>query len=320
MCEKGTRVRLHDFLDYWAREQPAEAFVVAGGRSLSYGDAAGLANRLAGRLVAADCGKGSRVAILAKNADWYLLLYFAAAKAGVVLLPVNWRLAPREWVAILTEAQPSVLIADRHHAGAVDEIRPELDGIDAYVAEGPAGARGWESLERRLAEGPATPPAVEVGVTDPLYQMYTSDTTSAPRGAILSHDAVTANVVQVHLPHTAGPGDRGLVVLPMFHAAVIPAALSVVCYRRDCVRPRRLRPAPSRPCPRTTTVATAESAATSRAASSKHASARSSALRLVRSVQGDGCRVSVIARQRPLGWDPAATARAAQGSAPCAGG
>jgi acyl-CoA synthetase (AMP-forming)/AMP-acid ligase II len=230
VCETGEPVRLHDFFDYWAREQPAADFVVAGGRSLSYADGAALANRLASRLVAAGCGKGSRVAVLAKNADWYLLLYFAAAKAGVVLLPLNWRLAPREWVAILADAQPSVLIVDRDHVGAVDDIRPELEGIDLFVAEGAADDRGWESLDRWLADGPATPPAVEVSAADPLYQMYTSGTTGAPKGAVLSHGAVTANVVQVHLAHTAGPGDRGLVVLPMFHAAVIPAALSVVCY------------------------------------------------------------------------------------------
>jgi acyl-CoA synthetase (AMP-forming)/AMP-acid ligase II len=222
------RVRLHDFFDYWAREQPAKEFVVGGGRSLSYADAAALANRLASRLVAAGCDKASRVAVLARNADWYLLLYFAAAKAGVVLVPLNWRLAPREWVAVLADAQPSVLIVDRDHG--VEEIRPELEGIDAFVAEGAAAARGWESLEQWLTDGPATPPGVEVSAADPLYQMYTSGTTGTPKGAVLSHGAVTANVVQVHLAHTAGPGDRGLVVLPMFHAAVIPAALSIVCY------------------------------------------------------------------------------------------
>src|SRR4051812_12181518 len=172
--QRGDAVRLHDFFDYWAREQPAAEFAAVGGRSLTYGDAAVLANRLAGRLVAAGCGKGSRVAVLAKNADWYLVLYFAAAKAGVVLVPLNWRLAPREWVAMLTDAQPSVLVVDRHHVAAVDEIRPDLEGIDAYVAEGPAGARGWESLERWLAEGPATPPAVQVGAANPPHHMYTN--------------------------------------------------------------------------------------------------------------------------------------------------
>src|SRR3954465_3111892 len=227
---QGDAVRLHDFFDYWAREQPAAEFVVAGGRSLSYADAPALATRVASRLVAAGCRKGSRVAVLARNADWYLLLYFAAAKAGVVLLPLNWRLPPAEWVAILADARPSVLIVDEDHVGAVDDIRPDLEGIGAFVAEGAADAHGWESLERWLVDGRATPPEVEVSAADPLYQMYTSGTTGTPKGAVLSHGAVTANIVQVHLVHTAGPGDRGLLVLPMFHAAVIPAALSVVCY------------------------------------------------------------------------------------------
>ena len=70
---------------------------------------------------------------------------------------------------------------------------------------------------------------MDVGAADALCQVHTSGTAGAPKGAVLGHGAVTANVVQVHLAHTAGPGDRGLVVLPMFHAAVISAALSVVC-------------------------------------------------------------------------------------------
>ena len=106
-------MRLHDFLDYWARERPAAEFAVAGRRSVTYAEAAGVANRLANRLVALGCRKGSRVAVIAKNAPWYPVLYFAAAKAGVVLVPVNWRLAPSEWVAILNDAEPSVLIVGR---------------------------------------------------------------------------------------------------------------------------------------------------------------------------------------------------------------
>jgi acyl-CoA synthetase (AMP-forming)/AMP-acid ligase II len=222
-------VRLHDFLDYWAREHPAAEFAVAGGHSVSYAEAAVRANRLAGRLVATGCAKGSRVAVLARSADWFLVLYFAAAKAGVVLLPLNWRLAPREWVAILRDAEPSVLIADADHAGAVDDLRAELPAIERFVAAGAADRRGWESLDRWLCEGSPTPPGVDVSTTDPLYQMYTSGTTGVPKGAIVSHGAVSANVVQVNLARPVHAGDRSLAVLPLFHASVIPTALSVIC-------------------------------------------------------------------------------------------
>ena len=82
-------MRLHDFLDYWARERPGAEFVFSGGRSLTFAEAAAAVSRLANRLVGVGCGKGTRVAVLARNAPWYPLLYFAAAKAGVVLLPLN---------------------------------------------------------------------------------------------------------------------------------------------------------------------------------------------------------------------------------------
>jgi long-chain acyl-CoA synthetase len=59
---------------------------------LSWAQAAALANRLAGRLHAVDC---RRVAVVARNSVWYPTLYWAAAKAGAVLVPINWRLAPR---------------------------------------------------------------------------------------------------------------------------------------------------------------------------------------------------------------------------------
>ena len=222
-------MRLHDFLDYWARERPHAEFAVAGRQSVSYAEAASLANRVAGRLVALGCRKGSRVAVVAKNTSWYPVLYFAAAKAGLVLLPVNWRLVPSEWLGILQDARPTVLIVGREQLAGIDEIRAGLVTVEHFVAEGDERRRQWESLERWLSEGPVVAPEVEVTPSDALYQMYTSGTTGAPKGAVLSHGAVTSNVLQISLAHPVSPGERGLAVLPMFHAAVIPAAFSVLC-------------------------------------------------------------------------------------------
>jgi len=164
-------VLLHDFLDYWARERPHAEFAVAGGHSVSYGDAAALANRMASRLVALGCRKGSRVAVLAKNTPWYPLLYFAAAKAGLVLLPVNWRLVSAEWLGILDDGAPSVLIVGREQLVGVEEIRESLTSVEHFVAEGGNPRGRWESLELWLSQGPVDPPEVEVTPSDALYQM-----------------------------------------------------------------------------------------------------------------------------------------------------
>ena len=169
------------------------------------------------------------MAVLAKNALWYPILYFAAAKAGVVLVPVNWRLAPQEWLGVLSDAEPSVLVAGDQCIDGVEDIRGELRSIEHFVAEGAEPRRGWEALARWMSEGSATPPAVEVGAGDPLYQIYTSGTTGPPKGAVLSHGAVASNVMQVGLAHPVSPGERGMVVLPMFHAAIIPAVFAVLC-------------------------------------------------------------------------------------------
>lgn len=221
-------MRLHDFFDYWSREQPDAEFGVAGEAKLSYGDAARVANRMANALIGAGCGKGDRVAVLSRNRLWFPLLYFAAAKAGVVLVPVNWRLAPAEWLAILNDAEPSALVASREYLDAVDEMRSDLTATRRFVGE-EAGARpGWDDLEQWWGESPATPPDVDVRGADAVYQMYTSGTTGLPKGAVLTHESVTSNVAQVAVAGALAPGDRGLVVLPMFHAAIIPTTLTVL--------------------------------------------------------------------------------------------
>ena len=225
---------LHDFLDYWAREQPEAEFAVAGDRSLRYGGAAEAANRVANRLIARGWGEGTRVAVLAKNALWYPILYFAASKAGAVLVPVNWRLAPAEWQQILIDAQPRVLVVGAEFAEEVLGLCDELEFIEACVIAGREDRDGGDSLERWLGEGPATVPELEPGAGDGLYVMYTSGTTGMPKGALLSQRAVVANVWQVSMAMPVAPGERGLVVLPMFHAAIIPAAFAVLC-RGGCL-------------------------------------------------------------------------------------
>lgn len=220
-----TATRLHDFFDYWSQQRPEGEFATQGERRLTYGEAQDRVNRLANAFVDAGLESGDRVAVLARNSPDYLLLYLAASKADTVLVPLNYRLTPVDWGYIIGDARPRVLFAAEPFRRAVDSFRDTLDTVERFVALDEAGP-GWESFRQWSVDGPATPPDRYVSDLHDVYQMYTSGTTGQPKGAVLTHGAVTANLIQNDLTLRTRPGERSLVVTPLFHAAVIPSALS----------------------------------------------------------------------------------------------
>lgn len=104
-------MRLHDFVDFHAREHPDGEFAVMGNQKVTYGEAREQINRLASAFSSAGISKGDRVAVLSKNSIEYVILYFAASKAGVVPVPLNYRLAPREWTYIINDSQAKMVIS-----------------------------------------------------------------------------------------------------------------------------------------------------------------------------------------------------------------
>ena len=87
-------MRLHDYLDYQAREHPDVEFAVLGDRTITYREAVIEANRLANAFASAGLQIGDRLAFLSKNSIEHALLFYAASKAGVCLSPSTtaWRL------------------------------------------------------------------------------------------------------------------------------------------------------------------------------------------------------------------------------------
>jgi acyl-CoA synthetase (AMP-forming)/AMP-acid ligase II len=209
---------LHDTFDYSAREHPEVAFAIQGGRSLSYRDAQAQVNRLANALVARGVAPGERVALLSKNSIEHALLYYACSKAGVVTVPLNYRLAPPEWSYILNDSGAKLVFAQDALAGALEPVRGELGAAKHFVAIG-GDVAGWERFDAFSAGQPATPPAQRAAPGDDVYQMYTSGTTGRPKGAVLTHHAVTSQLHQATIAFGSKPGERALIVAPLYHAA-----------------------------------------------------------------------------------------------------
>jgi acyl-CoA synthetase (AMP-forming)/AMP-acid ligase II len=152
-------------------------------------------------LGSAGLASGDRCAVLARNAIEYLLLYVAASRAGVVLVPLNPRSAPAEWGHLVADAGAGLLVIG---PGFGDEPVPGLPvlGLDELAAPG------------------ADPVPNSAG--DDLLRLYTGGTTGAPKGAALSQRAVAAAMAQIAAgPHGGPPGERALVVAPLSHAGVV---------------------------------------------------------------------------------------------------
>ena len=216
-------MRLHDFLDYRAREQGEAEFAIHGDRRITYRSAQVEVHRLANALVSCGSQPGDRMAILSKNSIEYMLLYFAASKVGVVPVPLNYRLAPAEWSYILNDAEAKILFAAGDYPEDVETIRSELKTIRQFIAIDRPDVPGWKTYQGFLADEPHLPPRHIVAPEDDLFQLYTSGTTGHPKGAILTHRSVTTHILQMGLAHNIQPGERMLLVAPVFHVAALNA-------------------------------------------------------------------------------------------------
>ena len=218
---------LHDCLDYWAAKEPQAEFAVEANRRMTYKQAQTTVNRIANAMLAAGLRRGDRVAIVSRNSLEFVVLCFGAAKAGVVPVPINHQLAATQWSAIAGDAQVRVVFAGSEFVGGIDSIRDELGSVCMWIVlDSRVPPLEWVTLHKWLVTAPATVPCVAVKPGDDLLQIYTSGTTGTPKGVVLTHRTVMANANQINRVLQCRPHERSLVVLPMFHAAILPTTIA----------------------------------------------------------------------------------------------
>jgi acyl-CoA synthetase (AMP-forming)/AMP-acid ligase II len=219
---------LHDSLDFFAREKSDALCIECGDRRLDYAEAHDHASRLATALASQGLGRGDRFAVLAKNCLEYPLFYFAGSKSGAAPVPLNYRLAPPELAYIVRDSGSRLVIARGELVEQLDSVRDDLGDVKTWVSLDGPRPEGWIDYADWLAAHPARSLEHRGEAGDDLYQMYTSGTTGRPKGAVLTHAAVIANLIQQMAALTTLPDDRTLVVAPLYHAAAALTALGSI--------------------------------------------------------------------------------------------
>ncbi len=182
-------------------------------------------DRLAAGLLKAGIKKGDRIAVLGKNGAEYFLIYGAAAAAGAIVLPINWRLSPDEIEYNLNDCGPRFLFVDREFQGTVKGIRGNLPSVESYFNLDPEGGEFIDFGELMHQDGDSFE-GVEVHTDDGFVIIHTAAVAGRPRGALLSHGNVLwANM---HFLYQVGlnPTDVHLSILPLFHVGGLFAATS----------------------------------------------------------------------------------------------
>ena len=256
------RINVGDALTRSAAARPDHLAVVDGQRRWTYAQFDAWVNRLAHGLLGRGYGVGDALALAAGNSAEFLAVYYACAKTGVVCVPINLGWRPHEVAYVLGHSQARGIVVESQLVETISEALAETPGVaDVIVAPGTGAGSGVNgavltsdvSNAPLLTSGAGSDPRVngaaltsdvsnapllaleavetsdesppEVAIPDraPLSYLYTSGTTSFPKGVVGSHLAIHLESMSAALDSGWGADDRFVAMMPMFHTAQLNA-------------------------------------------------------------------------------------------------
>lgn len=210
---------LSDAVAAHARLQPHRTGTRDSRRALTFSEWDERASRLANALLGLGLRRGDRVALLAYNCVEWMELYVAIARAGLVAVPINFRLLGPEVAYIVENCEARALVVQEELRERIEPLRQTLPlEPGCYIHFGAPAPTGWTGYEDLIASASAATPEVTVRPEDPFALMYTSGTTGRPKGAIRNHEGNALLALATALEFGFTRQDSALLVMPMCHA------------------------------------------------------------------------------------------------------
>lgn len=202
----------------------------------TYGELDARADIVARGLAQLSVRRGDRVVLLMENGVEILDLLFACGRLGAIMVPLNWRLAPREIGELIRDAEPSLIVASPEY---VDLARMAAPGVPLVAISGDGRPACSD-----LSSSKEPVPRADIRMNDPWLILYTGGTTGLPKGAILTHGSILWNAINTTVSWGLSEADVGPSFTPMFHTGGLNVfTLPLLMMGGRVILPRRFEPA-----------------------------------------------------------------------------
>lgn len=206
-----------------ADEFPDKAAIIFNDKTTTYKELNERAARFGNAMKALGLKPQDRVAVILRNRMEFSEIIYGLVKAGMVLVPVNWRLAPEEMQYVIDNSDACAVVVGDEFLEKVIPIRADLPKVDAsrYICLGENVPKDMLSYEKCLADAPNAEPGYEGKSSDPFFIGYTSGTTGFPKGAVTPLGDWETKILSLFGLLRLGDDDVQLLTMPLFHMNAI---------------------------------------------------------------------------------------------------
>ncbi|TMU87056.1 long-chain-fatty-acid--CoA ligase [Bacillus sp. BHET2] len=200
-----------------ARKKPEKLAIECEGRTYNYKQFNEEVNKLAHGLLGLGIQKGDRIALMMKNSDQFVQAFFAGAKVGAVIVPVNFRLTSSEVHYIFDQSDSLVVFCDEEFEETVTSAREETRVLHVITTGAPKVV-GHHSFDRVVSDNVENP-HIYISDDDDLEILYTSGTTGRPKGALFDHKRIFNVGLTMMISMGINERENFLHIAPLFHSA-----------------------------------------------------------------------------------------------------
>ncbi|AXI11120.1 acyl-CoA synthetase [Oceanobacillus zhaokaii] len=234
MLERARRNTLGDILARTRDRMPDKFAFAYQEKRLNYEELDDLVNQTANKYLIDGMKKGDMITVMSKNSLDFVIVAFALARIGAVMIPINYMLRKEDVQYILEHAEANGIIASEESAPILDEAASGMEINYRYLMDVPINYAGELSAWTALAaarNGQSTDPIeVEISDDDLVHVLYTSGTESRPKGVMLTHKSIISEYVSTIIDANMNKDDVAIHALPLYHSAQLHVFLGPSVY------------------------------------------------------------------------------------------